>query len=221
MSAPPRTRARRRAGGAAAAREFDIVVYGASGFVGRQAVAHLAAHAGSLRWALAGRSQAKLEAVRQACGPGAAAAGIVVAVADDAPALAALAARARVVLSTAGPFAKYGDALVDACVAHRTHYVDITGETPWVRRLITRSIAIIPAAAVTILYGESETARLLILTQVVLSLQLSFAVVPLVMFTTDRRKMGALTAPPWLAILAVVIAAIIVVLNLKLLYDFL
>ena len=92
---------------------------------------------------------------------------------------------------------------------------------PWVRRLITRSIAIIPAAAVTILYGESETARLLILTQVVLSLQLSFAVVPLVMFTTDRRKMGALTAPPWLSILAVVIAAIIVVLNLKLLYDFL
>jgi manganese transport protein len=92
---------------------------------------------------------------------------------------------------------------------------------PWVRRLITRSIAIIPAAAVTILYGESETARLLILTQVVLSLQLSFAIVPLVMFTTDRRKMGALTAPPWLAILAVVIAAIIVVLNLKLLYDFL
>jgi short subunit dehydrogenase-like uncharacterized protein len=137
MSALPRTRARRRAG-AAAAREFDIVVYGASGFVGRQAVAHLAAHAGSLRWALAGRSQAKLEAVRHACGPGAAAAGIVVAVDDDAPALAALAARARVVLSTAGPFARYGDALVDACVAHGTHYVDITGETPWVRRLIDR-----------------------------------------------------------------------------------
>jgi short subunit dehydrogenase-like uncharacterized protein len=137
MSALPRTRARGPAGGAAA-REFDIVVYGASGFVGRQAVAHLAAHAGSLRWALAGRSQAKLEAVRHACGPGAAAAGLVVAVADDAPALAALAARARVVLSTAGPFARYGDALVDACVAHGTHYVDITGETPWVRRLIDR-----------------------------------------------------------------------------------
>ena len=92
---------------------------------------------------------------------------------------------------------------------------------PWLRRLITRSIAIIPAAAVTILYGESETARLLILTQVVLSLQLSFAVVPLVMFTTDRRKMGALSAPPWLAILATGIAAVIVVLNVKLLYDFL
>jgi short subunit dehydrogenase-like uncharacterized protein len=139
MSAVQRMRARRgSSGGGGAEREFDIVIYGASGFVGRQAVAHLAEHAGSLRWALAGRSQAKLEAVRQTCGPGAATAGLLVAVADDAPALAALAARARVVLSTAGPFARYGDALVDACVAHGTHYVDITGETPWVRRLIDR-----------------------------------------------------------------------------------
>ncbi len=91
---------------------------------------------------------------------------------------------------------------------------------PWVRRLITRALAIIPAAGVTILYGAQETGRLLILTQVVLSLQLSFAVVPLVMFTTDRRKMGALVAPGWLAVVAVVIAAVIVVLNLKLLWDF-
>ncbi len=92
---------------------------------------------------------------------------------------------------------------------------------PWVRRLITRSIAIIPAAGVTILYGAAETGRLLILTQVVLSLQLSFAVVPLVMFTLDRRKMGALAAPRWLAALSIVIAVAIVALNLKLLYDFL
>ena len=92
---------------------------------------------------------------------------------------------------------------------------------PWVRRLITRALAIIPAAGVTILYGAAETGRLLILTQVVLSLQLSFAVVPLVMFTTDRRKMGALVAPGWLAVVAVVIAAVIVALNLKLLWDFL
>ncbi len=91
---------------------------------------------------------------------------------------------------------------------------------PWARRLITRSIAIIPAAGVTILYGAQQTGHLLILTQVVLSLQLSFAVVPLVMFTTDRRKMGALVAPGWLAALAVVIAVAIVALNLKLLWDF-
>ena len=91
---------------------------------------------------------------------------------------------------------------------------------PWLRRLATRGLAIIPAAGVTILYGESETGRLLILTQVVLSMQLSFAVVPLVMFTSDRRRMGEMVAPPWLVIFAVVIAAVIVVLNLKLLWDF-
>ena len=91
---------------------------------------------------------------------------------------------------------------------------------PWARRLITRSIAILPAAGVTILYGAAETGRLLILTQVVLSLQLSFAVVPLVMFTTDKRKMGPMVAPMWLAVFAVVIAVAIVGLNLKLLWDF-
>ncbi len=91
---------------------------------------------------------------------------------------------------------------------------------PWLRRLVTRAIAIIPAAGVTILYGASQTGHLLILTQVVLSLQLSFAVVPLVMFTSDRRKMGALAAPPWLVVVSVLIAAVIVALNIKLLYDF-
>ncbi|MFZ1661217.1 MAG: Nramp family divalent metal transporter, partial [Paracoccaceae bacterium] len=91
---------------------------------------------------------------------------------------------------------------------------------PWLRRLVTRAIAIIPAAAVTVIYGSSGTGQLLILTQVVLSLQLSFAVVPLVMFTADKRKMGALVAPLWLALFAVLIAVVIVGLNLKLLWDF-
>ncbi|WP_037282891.1 Nramp family divalent metal transporter [Rubellimicrobium mesophilum] len=91
---------------------------------------------------------------------------------------------------------------------------------PWLRRLITRGIAIVPAAFVTIWYGDAGTAELLILTQVVLSLQLSFAVVPLVMFTTSRRKMGDLVAPGWLAAAAVVVAVVIVGLNLKLLWDF-
>jgi len=119
-------------------RPYDVVLYGASGFVGRQTVAHFAAHANGVRWALAGRSAQKLEQVRQACGPGAAGAGIIVADAVDAKALDALARQAVVVLSTAGPFALHGSALVAACVAHRTHYVDITGETPWVRALIDR-----------------------------------------------------------------------------------
>lgn len=90
---------------------------------------------------------------------------------------------------------------------------------PWVRRLVTRAIAIIPAAAVTIYYGQSETGKLLILSQVILSFQLPFAVIPLVMFTADRAKMGELTAPRWLTACAAVVAAIIVVLNVKLLYD--
>lgn len=91
---------------------------------------------------------------------------------------------------------------------------------PWLRRLITRGIAIIPAAAVTIWYGDSGTAQLLILTQVVLSLQLSFAVFPLVMFTADRTKMGELVAPLWLVAFAVLIALVIAALNLKLLVHF-
>ncbi|MGV1908560.1 MULTISPECIES: Nramp family divalent metal transporter [Agrobacterium] len=91
---------------------------------------------------------------------------------------------------------------------------------PWLRRLITRGIAIIPAAGVTIAFGDSGTAQLLILTQVVLSLQLSFAVFPLVMFTSDRAKMGELKAPLWLSSFAWLIAVAIALLNIKLLYDF-
>ncbi len=91
---------------------------------------------------------------------------------------------------------------------------------PWLRRLVTRGIAIVPAAGVTIAYGESGTAQLLILSQVVLSLQLPFAVVPLVMFTASKAKMGPLVAPMWLSIVAGIIAAIIVALNVKLLVDF-
>ncbi len=91
---------------------------------------------------------------------------------------------------------------------------------PWLRRLITRAIAIVPAAIVTIYFGESGTARLLILTQVVLSLQLSFAVFPLVMLTASKTKMGGLVAPPSLIAFAAFLAVAIAVLNMKLLVDF-
>jgi manganese transport protein len=90
----------------------------------------------------------------------------------------------------------------------------------WARRLITRSVAIVPAVVVTVLYGDSGTAKLLILSQVVLSLQLPFAVIPLVMFTASRKKLGVLVAPRWLTALAALIAAVIVVLNTKLVIDF-
>ncbi len=91
---------------------------------------------------------------------------------------------------------------------------------PWQRRLVTRAIAIVPAAGVTILYGTAETGKLLILSQVILSLQLPFAVVPLVQFTASRAKMGELVAPKWLIATACTIAAIIIVLNVKLIIDF-
>jgi manganese transport protein len=90
----------------------------------------------------------------------------------------------------------------------------------WARRLLTRAIAIVPAAVVTIWYGEKGTAHLLILSQVILSLQLPFAVVPLVFFTADRRKLGELVAPLWLTAVAAIVAAIIIALNVKLLVDF-
>jgi manganese transport protein len=91
---------------------------------------------------------------------------------------------------------------------------------PWLRRLITRLIAIIPAVIATAIYGESGTAKLLVFSQVVLSLQLSFAVIPLVLFTSDRKKMGQFANPPWIKILAWGTAAIIVALNVKYLMDF-
>jgi len=90
---------------------------------------------------------------------------------------------------------------------------------PWLRRLITRVAAILPAIGVIFILGEAAMGRLLILSQVVLSLQLPFAVIPLVMFTANRKKMGALVSPKWLTVGAAIISAIIVVLNLKLIFD--
>lgn len=89
--------------------------------------------------------------------------------------------------------------------------------SPVMRRLITRLIAIVPAMAVILLYGSEETGQLLILSQVVLSFQLPFAIVPLVMFTASRAKMGDLVAPRWLTVLCALIAVTIIVLNVNLL----
>ncbi|QFG53593.1 Nramp family divalent metal transporter [Chryseobacterium sp.] len=90
---------------------------------------------------------------------------------------------------------------------------------PWLRRLVTRLIAVIPALIVTIIYGEQGTTDLLLLSQVILSMQLSFAVVPLVMFTGSKLKMGQFANKLWLKILIWVIAIIIISLNLYLLYE--
>ena len=90
---------------------------------------------------------------------------------------------------------------------------------PWLRRLITRLIAIVPAVIVIVLYGDRATGSLLILSQVILSLQLPFAVFPLVMFTSDRAKMGEFVSPGWVKALAWMVATIIAALNVWLLYQ--
>jgi short subunit dehydrogenase-like uncharacterized protein len=119
---------------------YDLILYGATGFVGQQAIAYLAEHASEkTTWAIAGRSLPKLEAAREAvAGQRANVKGIPIIVADaqDEVALAKLASAARVVLSCAGPYALYGSKLVAACVENQTHYCDITGESPWMRQMI-------------------------------------------------------------------------------------
>jgi short subunit dehydrogenase-like uncharacterized protein len=110
-------------------RELDVVLFGATGFTGRLVGEYLARAPSKPRWAIAGRNQAKLDALGF---------GVPVIVADamDATALAALARRAKVVCTTAGPYSKYGSELVAACAEHGTHYCDLTGEVPWMRRMI-------------------------------------------------------------------------------------
>jgi short subunit dehydrogenase-like uncharacterized protein len=115
-----------------AEREFDVTLYGATGFTGRQTVDYFSRHAPpGLRWAVAGRNREKLEALQS---------GVPAVAADSADrvAIGALTARTRVLLSTAGPFILYSDGIVEACVEAQTHYVDITGEVAWVRSLIDR-----------------------------------------------------------------------------------
>jgi manganese transport protein len=91
---------------------------------------------------------------------------------------------------------------------------------PWLRRLVTRLIAIVPAVCVIGFFGEGKTTKLLIWSQVILSMQLSFAVIPLLLFTDNRAKMGRFANPLWIKGLAWISAAIIVILNVKLLFDF-
>lgn len=121
-------------------RRYDIVVFGATGFVGGMVARYLAASPATagLRWALGGRDESKLQSVRDSTGAGAKGAGILVADSRNIAAVDALVSQTRIILNTAGPFALYGDPIVDACARHGTHYVDITGETPWIRRVIDR-----------------------------------------------------------------------------------
>lgn len=119
--------------------DFDIVLWGATGFTGRLAAQRLAARAGpggEFRWALGGRNRAKLESVRSRLGPAAAGIPIVVGDSHDEDSLAALATRTRVVCSTVGPYAVHGSGLVRACVQAGTHYCDLAAEPHWIRQMM-------------------------------------------------------------------------------------
>jgi short subunit dehydrogenase-like uncharacterized protein len=113
---------------------YDVVVFGATGFTGARAAKYLAADHG-LKLAIAGRDEAKLHAVARGLGRDVS---VIVADSRDPRSIDRMCAQARVVASTVGPFALYGTPVVDACVAHGAHYVDITGETPWVRDMIDK-----------------------------------------------------------------------------------
>ena len=115
-------------------REFDIIVYGATGYTGRLVAEYLKDKSG-LKWAMAGRSLAKLQEVRDLIGA-AADTPLVVADASDPAALDAMAKRTKVVLTTVGPYQLYGNELVTACVANGTDYTDLCGEPAWMRQKI-------------------------------------------------------------------------------------
>lgn len=137
-----------------AARELDLVVFGATGFAGRLVAGHLAVHAPpGVRIGLAGRSADRLAAVRRDLGPAAAGWPLVVADAADPASLTALVARTRVVASTVGPYARHGLPLVLACAAAGTDYADLTGEVTFVRRSIDGAHAAALASGARIVHA--------------------------------------------------------------------
>ena len=116
-------------------KDLDIALYGATGFTGALCAEYLAKNSGQIRWAVAGRNSSKLEKLVRSIGVNVE---VIVADSDDVDGLEAITARSYVVISTAGPFHRYGSNLVAACVKNSTHYVDITGENFWVKGLIEK-----------------------------------------------------------------------------------
>ncbi len=117
-------------------RSFDVILYGASGFTGQLVAEYLAGHAGTVRWAIAGRSQPKLEELRSALGQPTLP--ILIADSDDANALTAMVQQARVVITTVGPYARHGSLLLETCAREGTHYCDLTGEAQWMAEVFER-----------------------------------------------------------------------------------
>ncbi len=130
-----------------AGKPFDVVILGATGFTGRQAVRAMRRQGAGVRWAIAGRNAQAMQALLgegakresgEGAKRGAAKPGVLLADTTDAESLATLASQTRVLLNLAGPYALTGEAVVQACIAHGTHHLDLTGETFWVRQMIER-----------------------------------------------------------------------------------
>src|SRR3954464_367078 len=137
-----------------AERDLDIVVYGATGFVGKLTAEYLARSAPQdVRIGLGGRSRSKLEEVRSSLGARAADWPLVVADSSDAPAMEKLASATRVVATTVGPYAKYGMPLVEACARAGTDYADLTGEVLFIRDTIDRFHDVARASGARIVHG--------------------------------------------------------------------
>jgi short subunit dehydrogenase-like uncharacterized protein len=134
------------------AREFDIIVYGATGYTGRLVAEYLAKRQGAPKWAMAGRSLEKLEAIRSEIGAPADTP-LVVADASDPASLDAMAKRTKVVLTTVGPYQLYGNELVAACVANGTDYTDLCGEPAWMREKIDQHDAAAKASGARICFS--------------------------------------------------------------------
>lgn len=137
------------------AAEFDIIVYGASGFTGRLVAEYLAKRydvGGAVRWAMAGRSLEKLAAVRDEIGAPAETP-LVTADADDPDSLAAMVGRTKAVLTTVGPYQLYGSALVAACAKAGTDYLDLCGEPAWMRQMIDAHEAEAKASGARIVFS--------------------------------------------------------------------
>jgi short subunit dehydrogenase-like uncharacterized protein len=135
------------------AREFDIIVYGATGYTGRLVAEYLAARVGAPKWAMAGRSFAKLEEVRDLISAPADTP-LVVADASDPASLDAMCKRTKVVLTTVGPYQLYGNELVAACVANGTDYTDLCGEPAWMREKIDEHHAAAKASGARIVFSS-------------------------------------------------------------------
>jgi short subunit dehydrogenase-like uncharacterized protein len=122
-------------------KKYDVVVFGATSFVGKILVEYLATKYGKdagFTWAIAGRSAKKLEALKQSLGGVATGLPTIIADSSDETSLKSLCASARVIVSTVGPYALYGEALVKICAQTGTHYCDLTGEVQWIRQMIQR-----------------------------------------------------------------------------------